>query len=146
MDVQQLLEDEDDGWGKLLDAFARVPEERFEEPTLTLEGWSAKDAMFHLGYWLDDCARVLGAIGGGTFDAAAEDGLDIQAFNDEGFQRSRDMDATTVRTGSLEARAHARAAFGNLDVVTPEAWEWFEESGPLHYRKHVEDLDAWLQG
>jgi hypothetical protein len=28
--------------------------------------------------------------------------------------------------------------------VTPVAVEWFEESGALHYAKHVEDLRAFL--
>ncbi len=31
-----------------------------------------------------------------------------------------------------------------LDGVTPVAVEWFEESGALHYAKHVEDLCDFL--
>ena len=146
MDVQRLLEAEDDGWKTLVDALAHIPDDRFEEPTLTPEGWSAKDAMFHVAYWLDDCARVLQAIGAGTFDATAENALDTQSINDEGFRRSRGMEAATVRSALSAARTQARAAFDGLDVVSPEAWEWFEESGPLHYRAHIDDLDAWLQG
>jgi len=124
---------------------AQVPDDRLEEPTLTPEGWSAKDAMFHIGYWLDDCARVLAAISGGTFDASIENALDIQSLNDEGFERSQGMDAVTVRGALPAAREHARTAFAALETITPQAWECFEESGPLHYRKHVEDLDAWLR-
>lgn len=146
MDVQRLLREEDDGWRRLLDVLADVPDDRLEEPTLTPEGWSAKDAMFHVAYWLDDCARVLASIAGGTFDAATEDAVDIQSLNDEGFLRSRDMDAGTVRTALLAAREHAGAAFAALETITPQAWEWFEESGPLHYAKHVEDFDTWLRG
>jgi hypothetical protein len=145
VDVERLLREEDDGWTRLLDAFAQVSDERFEEPTLTPGGWSAKDAMFHVAYWLQDCTRVLNSIAAGRFDAAGENALDIETINAEGFERSRDMEAGTVRTAFAAAREEARAAFGALDVVTPEAWEWFEESGTLHYRKHVDDLDAWFR-
>jgi hypothetical protein len=30
--------------------------------------------------------------------------------------------------------------------VDAAAWTWFEESGPMHYAKHVHDLTAWLDG
>ena len=146
MDVQRLVREEDNGWKRLMDVLADIPDDRIDEPTLTPEGWSAKDAMFHLAYWQDDCARVLASIAQGTFDPAAEDAIDIQSLNDEGFLRSRDMDAGTVRTGLLAAHERAAAAFAALETITPQAWEWFEESGPLHYAKHVEDLEAWLRG
>jgi Mycothiol maleylpyruvate isomerase N-terminal domain len=146
VDVDRLLREEDEVWALLLAALAEVPGDRFGEPTLTPEGWSVKDAMFHVAYWLDDCVRVLNAIADGTFDAERENGLDIQTINDEGFERSADMDGDTVRTSLALARTHARAAFTALAPVTPEAWEWFEESGPLHYSKHLEDLRVWLRG
>jgi hypothetical protein len=40
----------------------------------------------------------------------------------------------------------ARAAWEALPELTPDAWSWFEESGPNHYAKHVHDLTAWLSG
>ena len=146
MDVQRLLAEEEEGWRGLLGAFADVPAERFEEPTLTPEGWSAKDAMFHVGYWLEDCARVLTSIGDGSFDADAEGALDIESINGEGFARSREVDVGTVRSALTAGRERARAAFGALNPVTREASEWFEESGPIHYRTHARDLDVWLRG
>ncbi len=146
MDIQRLLAEEAEGWRGLLGAFADVPAERFEEPTLTPEGWSAKDAMFHVGYWLEDCARVLTSIGDGSFDADAEGTLDIESINGEGFARSREVDVGTVRSALTAGRERARAAFGALNPVTREAWEWFEESGPIHYRTHARDLDVWLRG
>jgi hypothetical protein len=42
------------------------------------------------------------------------------------------------------ARVRARAAWQALPEITPDAWSWFEESGPNHYAKHVHDLTAWL--
>jgi hypothetical protein len=97
-----------------------------------------------VGAWLADCARVLERIRLGTFDRAAEDALDIDQLNAEGLEISRPMDPRDVRVMCESARNEARVAFGTLPEVTPEAWEWFEESGPLHYAKHAVDLEAWL--
>ncbi|MEA2520747.1 MAG: hypothetical protein QOI81_393 [Actinomycetota bacterium] len=145
MDRERLQHEEEEGWQALLRTFARVPSNRFDEPTLTPEGWSAKDAMFHVGYWLADCVRVLDTIAAGTFERAAEDAIDIEELNAQGFARSRGMETDAVRAGFLGARSRSLESFGRLESLTPDAWEWFEESGPLHYRKHVEDLDLWLQ-
>jgi hypothetical protein len=145
VDRDRLQHDEEDAWQALLRSFAHVPSDRFEEPTLTPEGWSPKDAMFHVGYWLADCARVLDEIATRTFDREAEDAIDIEALNGRGFVRSQGMDSEAVRAGFLAARSHALEAFGRLESLTSDAWEWFEESGPLHYRKHIEDVDRWLQ-
>lgn len=145
MERDRLQHDEEDGWKALLGTFSRVPSDRSDEPTLTPEGWSAKDAMFHIGYWLGDCARVLEAIAAGVFDRQVEDAVDIEALNAEGFLRSKDMETEAVRAGFLAAHARAVEAFARVEPLTPDAWEWFEESAPLHYRTHVEDLDLWLQ-
>ncbi len=124
-----------------------MPEGRFEEPTLTPDGWSPKDAMFHVGYWLADCADVLDEIRADTFDLDArpeETRAYIDRVNHDGFQRSRSMPAQDVRTRYADARARAVAGFRALPEVTRDAWGWFEESGPLHFAKHEADLLAWL--
>jgi hypothetical protein len=144
MDVERLLAEEEQGWQRLQTRLLSITPERFEEPTLTSEGWSPKDVVFHVGAWLADCTRVLEQIRHGTFDRAAEDALDIEQINAEGFAKSYTMDVLDVRVMCESARNEARVTFGTLLEVTPEAWEWFEESGPLHYAKHVEDLEAWL--
>jgi len=147
VDVERLLAEEEAGWGALQAAFARVADDRFEESTLTPDGWSPKDAMFHVGYWLTDCADVLDEIRAGTFDPGArpeETWGYIDGVNDEGFHRSRMMPPQDVRTGYADARARAVEAFRALPEVTRDAWGWFEESGPLHYSKHEADLMRWL--
>jgi len=143
MDVPRLLADEEEGWERLCARFASIPDERFAEPTLTSDGWSPKDAMFHVGAWLDDCADVLEQIRQGTFRPEEAD-EDIEGTNRAWFERSREMDADEVRAAFSEGRRRALASFTTLPDVTPDAWEWFEESGPLHYAKHVKDLEAWL--
>ena len=32
-----------------------------------------------------------------------------------------------------------------LDELTPRAEEWFMESGPLHYREHLPDLERFVK-
>jgi len=144
MNHYRLLAAEEQEWRRFHALVGSVPTERYEEPTVTPEGWSSKDVMFHVGAWLADCARVLEQIRFGTFDRAAEDALDIEAINAQGLVISRGMEARDVRVMCESARNEARLSFGNLPEPTEDAWEWFEESGPLHYAKHVEDLEAWL--
>ncbi len=144
MDIERLLADEDRGWAELREVLARIPADRFEEPSVTPEGWSPKDVVFHVGYWLADCGRVLERIREGTFVPEEEDAVDIEAVNRDGFEVSRALDPATVRSQFEAARMHMREAFGTLPEVTTDAWEWFEESGPLHYVKHVADLRAWI--
>jgi hypothetical protein len=144
MGADRLLADEERGWQRFHALVESIPRERFEEPTVTEEGWSPKDVVFHVGAWLADCARVLEQIRFGTFDRAAEDALDVEQINTQGLEISRSMDPRDVRVMCESARNEAREAFGTLPEVTPEAWEWFEESGPLHYEAHMKDLEAWL--
>jgi Mycothiol maleylpyruvate isomerase N-terminal domain len=143
MDVSRLLAEEEEGWDRLCGVFASIPDDRFEEPTLTPEGWSPKDAMFHVGAWLQDCAEVLERIRQGTFRREEVD-EDIESTNRAWFERSRGMAADEVRAGFFDGRRRVIASFTTLPRIPPDAWEWFEESGPLHYAKHVKDLEAWL--
>ena len=142
LDVGRLLAEEDAGWLDLRGAFAAVPDERFEEPGVTPEGWSPKDTMFHVGAWLAECASVLERIEAGS--SGDDDDESTDEKNASWFAMSRQMDRRTVRAELEAARVSARLRFGSLARITPEAWSWFEESGPLHYAEHAADLRDWL--
>jgi hypothetical protein len=143
MHVERLLAEEDERWQDLREVFASIPHERFEEPGVTPEGWSPKDAMFHLGAWLAECAAVLERIRAGTSDDDEEE-ESIESKNAAWFEMSKKLDPVTVRVELEAARVSARHLFGSLTDVTSEAWSWFEESGPLHYAEHARDLRSWL--
>jgi hypothetical protein len=148
MDVRRLLAEEEAGWSALQAAFARVPADRFEEPTLTADGWSPKDVMFHVGLWLSDCADALAELAASTFDRGPRSddaGWDIDGADADVLRRSASMHVEEVRAGCAAARERAVAAFGGLPDVSLNAWEWFDESGPLHYATHEADLRAWLE-
>ena len=144
IDPSPLLRQESVAWARLGETFARVPDDRFEEPTLTPEGWSPKDAMYHVAGWMRDCAVQLDRIAAGSFDPAEETREAIERQNQQWFEVSRSMSPDDVRADFHEARRRMVEAFGALDDVTPVAVEWFEESGALHYVKHIDDLRDFL--
>lgn len=149
MDPGRLLGEEDAGWRALHDAFARIPDARIDDGTVTPGGWSPKDVMFHVAAWLAECGEVLERMRAGTWDPATapeETPAYVERVNREWFEVSRRMTAHDVRVTFEAARQRAREGFGLLSPPSREAWSWFEESGPLHYAKHLRDLEGWLGG
>jgi hypothetical protein len=142
VDVAGLLADEDRGWLELTEAFGDVPPERFDEPSVTDEGWSPKDVMYHVAAWSEEAATVLGRIAAGTHRASDPD---TQALNEGWFQEGRGFDEDIVRIRFAKGRVAMRQAFSRLADVDANAWEWFEESGPRHYEEHLPDLRAFLE-
>ncbi len=140
MDVEGLLAAEDAGWLDLCAAFDRLTPEQLEHPGITPDGWSAKDVMFHVACWIAECGLQLERIRMGTFEHLDES---VDAMNRRWFELSRTMDAATVRTEFIASRTRMIAEFGTLIQATPDAIEWFEESGALHYAEHLEDLRSW---
>ena len=141
-DVDRLLAEEERGWLDLTELFGDVPEERFEEPSVTPEGWSPKDVMYHVAAWTEEAATVLGRIAAGTH---RESDLDTQAKNEEWFEVGRGLEGDVVRIRFAKGRTAMRQAFTRLDDVGADAWEWFDESGPRHYAEHVPDLRSFLE-
>jgi hypothetical protein len=141
-DAERLLEDEERGWLEITETFGEVPQERFEEPTLNVEGWSPKDAMYHLGAWAEEAAAVLGRIAAGTHRGGD---VDTDRLNAEWLEAGKDVEEDIVRLRFSKGRTAMRQAFAALDDVDEVAWEWFEESGPRHYAEHLPDLRAFLE-
>jgi hypothetical protein len=142
MDVERLLAEEERGWLTLTEVFGDVPSDRFDEPTLTAEGWSPKDVMYHVAAWAEEAAKVLGRIAAGTH---REGDLDVQSLNEDWFEVGRGLDDDVVRIRCAKRRVAMRQAFISLSEVDANAWEWFEESGPRHYDEHLPDLRAFLE-
>lgn len=144
----RLLADEAAAWTLLRAALDEVPEGRWDG-TLTPEGWTPVTVLVHVAGWLDDCGRVLEAMTAGTWDPAtdpAETPGYVDRVNATHHARAAAMTRSEAEVVVAAARERARAAFAAVPEVTPDAWTWFEESGPMHYAKHVHDLTAWLDG
>lgn len=142
--AERLLAEEDASWRALCEVFERVPLDRFEEPTLTPDGWSPKDAMFHLAGWMGECASHLEAMRLGVARVTEETRETIERQNRTWFEMSRRMSPVLVRQRFDESRHRMVDAFGAIDEPSPEAVGWFEESGALHHRQHTADLGRFL--
>jgi len=92
---------------------------------------------------MEDAADQLEAIAAGRFEGRLDTRSWIDGRNRRQVERSRAMSTDEVASHADAARARMRAALEALDAVTPDAIEWFEESGALHHRKHAEDLRGW---
>lgn len=143
-DAARLLVEEEGEWPKLEAAFARIPADRFEEAGVTPEGWSPKDTMFHIARWAAEAADVLDLISQGRL--VPEEHEDTDTKNRVWFEESRGMDPDAVRDAFASDRARMRSAFEALAHASADARSWFEESGAIHYRSHLSDLDAWMDG
>lgn len=142
MDVDDLLAEEERGWLALTEAFGDVPPDRFDEPSVTGEGWSPKDVMYHVAAWSEEAAKVLGRIAAGTH---RENEPDTQALNERWFEEGRGVEEDVVRIRFAKGRVAMRQMFSRLAEVDSTAWEWFEESGPRHYAEHLPDLRSFLE-
>jgi hypothetical protein len=143
MDVERLLAEEEAGWAELCAEVERIGEADLERPGVTPDGWSVKDTLFHIAAWAADCGVQLERMRMGTWERPDED---VETQNREWFELSRTMDLGVVRAELSASRTRMVAEFGALPEVSPDAWEWFEESGPLHYEAHLRDLRAWARG
>lgn len=144
---EELLREEAEGWQELNELIDRMTPEQVRVPGYTPDGWAVRDLMWHVARWSDDTARVLGEMAAGTWDGedpSLQPGWTERA-NRRWFEESLRMELGTVRAEWNAARRRLLERFGALDELTPEADEWFDETGPIHYAKHLPDLRAWAQ-
>lgn len=144
-DRTRLLEDEAAGAAAFDAVVQAIPEDRWSEPTVTPDGWTPVVLIAHVAGWLDECSQVLEAMRAGTWDRDAPE-EPVDTINARQASRAAALTVTGAKGGIAAARVRARAAWEALPELTPDAWSWFEESGPNHYAKHVHDLTAWLAG
>ena len=144
MDLEGLLAADESGWKELVELFAQIPADRFEEPTVTPEGWSPKDVMFHVAAWMADAGHQLERMRAGTFDPPRRRPPPSRSATASCSSSRRAMEPSDVRIEFFSAHQRMCEELGEMPELTPEAVEWFEESGPLHYAQHIKDLRGWL--
>ena len=140
----KLVHEEDEAWAEIVALISGLTEQQMEEPGLTPAGWSVKDLLWHFCRWTAEAARQLERIRMGTYVEQDWD-TDTDALNDRFFRESQGMDIAIVKTQLAAARSRALAEWAALPELTPEAVEWFGESGSLHDREHLPDLRAWVK-
>ena len=144
-DRARLLADEDSAAAAFDAVVGRIPDDRWTDPTVTPDGWTPTVVLAHMAGWLDECSDVLEAMRAGTWDPDAPTDP-VDEINARQASRAAALTRSDAEASVAAARVRARAAWTALPELTPDAWSWFEESGPNHYAKHVHDLTAWLEG
>lgn len=142
---EDLLRREAEAWARIDELAGALTPEELERPGYTPDGWSVKDLMAHVAAWSEHTARVLGEMAAGTWDGEdpTEEPGRVDRLNREWFERSRETELEMVRSAWQGARRLLLETFRALGEITPDADEWFEETGPAHYAEHLPDLVAW---
>ena len=133
---------EAEGWKRVHAAIDRITPDIASEPGYFEEGWTAKDAIAHLGTWMAQGAQTLRQIAAGTY---REGELDVDAENARFLEAMRDVPLETVHLQAAAAHNELLSAWAQVPEVTPEAAYWVRKAGPEHYEEHVPRLEAWLE-
>ena len=132
---------EQEAWHRLHDVIDRITPDIAELPGYFEEGWTAKDAVGHLGAWMARGATMLRQIAAGTY---REGEIDIDAENEKFLEALRDVPLDTIHLQVAAAHAELLRAWAQLPEITPEAAYWVRKAGPEHYAEHLPRLEAWV--
>jgi hypothetical protein len=136
------LAEEDASWHELLETFDAFGPERCLVPGYYEEGWTAKDALAHVGTWLAEAGAALEQIRSGSYVELRTDQLD--ELNARFLDAMRDAPLPVVRSQASAARARMLHAWTELDEPNAIAERWIRKAGPDHYREHLPRMHAWL--
>ena len=136
------LPGEAESWHRLHHLLDRVTPAMADEEGYFEEGWTAKDAIAHLGTWMAQGAQMLRRIAAGTY---RHDEIDVDAENERFLAAMKDVPLDTVHLQLAAAHAELLAAWAQLPEITDEAAYWVRKAGPEHMEEHVPRLEAWLE-
>jgi hypothetical protein len=139
---RELQASEDVGWVELNGLIESLTPAQMEEPGYFPEGWSVKDLMAHIGSWQAEAGQVLEQIRMGTF---RDEPVDVDKMNAFFIEANKDLPLSVVRAEMFSARNRMLSELGTLPEITPQAEEWFVESGAEHYVEHIDRLRQWAQ-
>lgn len=138
---RELMAGEDAGWNELHALVDSLTPEQAGLPGYYPEGWSAKDALAHIGSWLAEAGVVLEQIRVGTYQPEQ---IDIDSMNETFLETMKDMPFWIVRAQASAARSRMLQAWGELREVTREATFWIRKPGAEHYGEHLPRLREWV--
>jgi len=139
--LDRRLPGEGQTWQRLHRVISRITPEIASVPGYFEEGWTAKDAVAHLGTWMAEGARMLQRIAAGTY---VEGEIDVDAENARYLEAMRDIPLDTVHLQAAAAHSELMRAWGGLREVTPAAEYWVRKAGPEHIDEHLPRLEAWV--
>jgi hypothetical protein len=136
------LAEERETWQRLHAVIDKLTPESASIPGYFEEGWTAKDAVAHLGTWMAEGAQVLRQIAAGTY---REGELDVDAANARYLEAMRDVPFETVHLQAAAAHHELLAAWAQLPEMTPAARFWAAKAGPDHLKEHLPRLEQWVE-
>jgi hypothetical protein len=139
---EELLELEQDRWATLWQLLGAVPESKTDEPSLTTEGWSVRDLVWHLACWNDVVRKQLQLMHEGRFDDRFD--WNTEENNAHFLASGRSVlypDALSRLKASREAVIRA---MNQLEEVPPRALEIFSEPAYQHVDDHLPELRRFL--
>jgi hypothetical protein len=136
------LKQEEELWQRLHHVLLHLTPEMADRPGYFQEGWTAKDAVAHLGTWMAYGAAMLRRIAAGTY---RESEIDVDAENARFLTAMKDIPLETVHVQVSAARSQLLAAWHELKELTPAAEYWLRKAGPDHMQEHLPRLEEWVE-
>jgi Mycothiol maleylpyruvate isomerase N-terminal domain len=137
-----LLELELERWALLQGLLDDVPAARANDPTLTPEGWSVRDLVWHMACWDDVVATQLESMHAGTFDERFD--WNTEENNALFLASGRSVTYEDARSALKASRTRVVSAMEQLDSVSPRALEFFSEPAFSHIDDHVPELRRFV--
>lgn len=128
-------------WNRFHAIVDRLTPEAAAQPGYYDEGWTAKDAIAHVGTWMAAGAQQLRQIAAGTY---REGELDVDAANERYLAAMRDVSLDTVHLQVVSAHADLMRAWAEVPEITDAAAFWVRKAGPEHVAEHLPRLEAWV--
>lgn len=139
---EDLLELERDRWTMLQQLLGEVPTSRTDEPTLTPEGWSVRDLVWHLACWNDVVATELESMRAGTFDERFD--WNTEENNARFLVSGRSVTYPDALAALQTSRERVVRAMAQLEHVSARALELFSEPAYQHADDHVPEVRRFL--
>jgi hypothetical protein len=136
------LPGEAEAWARLHRIINRSTPEMADVPGYFEEGWTAKDAVAHIGTWMAAGAAMLRQIAAGTY---REGELDIDAENARFLAAMHGIPWEIVHVQAAASHRELLNAWAELEEITPPAAFWVRKAGPEHLEEHLPRLEEWIQ-
>ncbi len=140
--LDDLMREEDMAWAAFRDACERAGPAMSTERGVVGE-WSVKDLIGHVACWMADAAQLLERMRMGTYVRPQRD---VDELNRRFYESLRDLDLPTIKAECAASRNRMLQELAALPEIDDEARTRFRESGVVHYREHLEQLERWLAG
>jgi hypothetical protein len=138
---RELVEADDRAWALFLATVESLSEEQLLEPGYYLhEGWSVKDLIGHIAFWMTMAADQLERMRLGTYVPTTGD---ADVLNRQCYEVNRDVPLSIIRAGVFAGHTRILQELDALPEIDGEAEEWFVESADRHYAEHQPRLDEW---